>query len=90
MLELSIQDEQDATPLWELLGGSPIHTDAQGYKALAYEKLTPVLTEAIKEQQAQNQSQQEEIEVLKKGVTHSVALRTTGGAWTRNGGEERR
>jgi hypothetical protein len=30
-----------------------VHTDAEGYKAIAYEKLTPVLTEAIKEQQNQ-------------------------------------
>ena len=33
-----------------------VRTDAEGYKAIAYEKLTAVLTEGVKEQQAEIES----------------------------------
>ncbi len=40
-------------------------TDPNGYKAVEYSKLTPVLIEAMKEQQAIIESQQKEIDELK-------------------------
>lgn len=42
-----------------------VKTDSDGYKAVAYEKLTAVLVEAIKEQQKQILSMRAEIEQLK-------------------------
>jgi hypothetical protein len=41
-----------------------VHTDTKGYKAIAYEKLTAVLNEAIKEQHYEIKEQQSELEVL--------------------------
>jgi hypothetical protein len=40
-------------------------TDEQGYKSLAYEKLTAVLLEAVKEQQLEIESLKKEIEIIK-------------------------
>ncbi|OQX24794.1 MAG: hypothetical protein BWK80_18960 [Desulfobacteraceae bacterium IS3] len=42
-----------------------VNTDTDGYKAVSYEKLTPLLVEAIKEQQAQIKELQAEIQKLK-------------------------
>ena len=42
-----------------------VSTDNNGYKAVDYSKLTPVLIEAMKEQQAIIESQQKEIDELK-------------------------
>ncbi len=41
-----------------------VHTDINGYKAVAYDKLTAVLVEAVKEQQVQMRNQQKKIEIL--------------------------
>ncbi len=43
-----------------------VHTDADGYMSVSYDKLTAVLVEAIKEQQVQIQKQNDEIQNLKK------------------------
>ena len=43
-------------------------TDAKGYKAVDYAKVTPILVEAVKEQQNIIESQQEEIAALQKEV----------------------
>ena len=40
--------------------------DSQGYKMVAYDKLAPILIEAVKEQEMQVKSQQNEIGALKK------------------------
>jgi hypothetical protein len=45
-----------------------VHTDADGYKAVSYEKLTPILIEAVKEQQAQITLLKAEIELLKREI----------------------
>ena len=45
-----------------------VMTDANGYKSVDYGRITPVLVEAIKEQQKQINSQQQEIDELKKLV----------------------
>jgi hypothetical protein len=44
-------------------------TDPDGYKSVSYEKLTPVLIEAIKEQQKQLDAQNKRIEELEKIVS---------------------
>ena len=43
-----------------------VMTDANGYKSVDYGRLTPVLVEAIKEQQEQINAQQQQIDELKK------------------------
>ena len=43
-----------------------VHTDADGYKSVSYEKLTAVMVEAIKSLKAENKEQKEEIEALKQ------------------------
>ncbi len=43
-----------------------VSTDQNGYKGISYEKLTPVLVEAIKEQQKQIEELRNEIEILKQ------------------------
>jgi hypothetical protein len=43
-----------------------VSTDAQGYKAVNYAQLTPVLIEALKEQQRQLERQQQQIEQLQQ------------------------
>ncbi|OFX73138.1 MAG: hypothetical protein A2X12_03860 [Bacteroidetes bacterium GWE2_29_8] len=43
-----------------------VRTDSKGYKSLDYSKLTPLLIEAIKEQQKQIEEMKKEIEELKK------------------------
>jgi hypothetical protein len=51
-----------------------VHTDAHGYKAVAYEKLAAVLAEGVKEQQTEIQSLKAENVALKKDVTELKAL----------------
>ena len=43
-----------------------VTTDANGYKSVDYGRLTPVLVEAIKEQQKQIDAQQQQIDELRK------------------------
>jgi hypothetical protein len=50
-----------------------VNTDNNGYKAVAYDKLSAVLVEAMKEQQRQIHSQQEEIDELKTLVNNLIA-----------------
>lgn len=45
-----------------------VHIDNEGYKALAYDKMTAVLVEAIKEQQREIEEQKKDIGQLKKEV----------------------
>jgi hypothetical protein len=47
-----------------------VYTDPDGYKSVSYEKLVPVLIEAIKEQQDLIKSQQDQIDELKTFVNH--------------------
>ena len=42
-----------------------VHTDANGYKTVDYSRLTPVLVEAIKEQQSEIDSLKNELQHLK-------------------------
>jgi hypothetical protein len=51
-----------------------VHTDAEGYKAVAYEKLTAVLTEGVKEQQTEIESLKARNAALEKDVTELKAL----------------
>jgi trimeric autotransporter adhesin len=46
-----------------------VRTDESGYKAVSYEKLSVILLEGIKEQQKQIESQQDQINELKKIIT---------------------
>ena len=46
-----------------------VHTDEKGFKTVDYSKLTPVLVEAIKEQQQKIDRQQNQIDALEKQVT---------------------
>jgi len=46
-----------------------VQTDARGYKAVDYGRLTPILVEAIKEQQHNITAQQQQIDELKKMIT---------------------
>ena len=41
-------------------------TDGSGYKAVAYDRLSAVLIEAVKELQAQNQTLQSRLDLLEK------------------------
>lgn len=43
-----------------------VQSDTEGYLGIAYEKITPLLVEAVKEQQQLIHRQEEEIQVLKK------------------------
>jgi len=62
-----------------------VHTDTEGYKAIAYEKLTAVLNEAIKEQQAElgalqgrNAALEKDVAEL-KGLVLALAAKLNGG-----------
>jgi hypothetical protein len=50
-----------------------VMTDANGYKSVDYGRLTPVLAEAIKEQQKQINEQQQQIDELKKLVEKLIS-----------------
>jgi len=52
-----------------------VTTDANGYKAVDYPKITPILIEAIKEQQALIDGQQQEIDELTQLRTEVAELR---------------
>lgn len=58
----------------ELLYPEVVATDEDGYKAVDYGRLTPVLVEAIKEQQALIDAQRKELETLKAEVTEIKAI----------------
>ncbi len=45
-----------------------VQTDDDGYKAVSYEKLTPILVEAVKEQQSQLEELRAQIEALKMEI----------------------
>jgi hypothetical protein len=53
-----------------------VKTDAKGYKAVCYEKLSVILLEGIKEQQNQIETQQKELDELKTLVNTLVANQT--------------
>ncbi|MDT8401770.1 MAG: tail fiber domain-containing protein [Bacteroidales bacterium] len=50
-----------------------VNTDNKGYKSVNYNGMTPILVEAIKEQQRQIESQQKEIDELKALVNNLIA-----------------
>ena len=56
-----------------------VYTGTDGYKSVSYEKLTPVLIEAIKEQQKQIITQQNEIDELKALVISLINNQTLQG-----------
>ncbi len=51
-----------------------VRTDAQGYKAVAYEKLTAILNEGVKEQQVEIESLKTQNAVLEKDVAELKGL----------------
>jgi hypothetical protein len=51
-----------------------VEEDANGFKAIAYSRLTAVLIEAIKEQQGQMTTQQDQIAALEKENTELKAI----------------
>ncbi len=53
-----------------------VMTDDKGYKSVDYSRLTPVLVEAIKEQQEQIKSQQDQIDELKELVSRLTTGKT--------------
>ena len=59
-----------------------VQTDADGYKAVDYSRLTPVLVEAVKEQQAIIAAQQAEITALQKQVASLEELKSQVAALT--------
>jgi len=69
---------QEMEPLFPEL----VKTDVKGYKAVDYAKLTPVLVEAVKEQQDIINTQQEEIVALQKQVDELQDLKAQVAALT--------
>lgn len=51
-----------------------VHMDSRGYKALAYDKVVPVLIEAVKEQQATITDQKAVIKELKERLEKALAM----------------
>jgi trimeric autotransporter adhesin len=51
-----------------------VRTDADGYKAVAYEKLTAVLTEGVKEQQSEIEALKTRNAALEKNMAELKAL----------------
>jgi hypothetical protein len=45
-----------------------VYTDSNGYKAIAYDKLAPVLIEAVKEQQMEIKDKDTRIERLERAL----------------------
>jgi len=77
----------------ETLFPALVTTDVKGYKAVDYAKLTPVLVEAVKEQQDIIDTQQEEIAALQQQVEELQGLKAqvaalTGMVSALNQGEE--
>ena len=60
---------QDVEKVFPIL----VNTDKNGYKAVAYDKLSVVLIDAMKEQQKQIEDQKKEIETLKNLVNKLIA-----------------
>ena len=50
-----------------------VHTDAQGYKAVNYAQLTPVLIKAIKEQQARIEALKGRATILETAAAQAAA-----------------
>jgi len=50
-----------------------VHTDGQGYKAVAYDKMVAVLVEAVKEQQAKIKDQHQRIEEQQRDIDEKDA-----------------
>ena len=69
------QERQIGVLAQELEAAFPelVATDAQGFKTVAYPKLTAVLLQAIKEQQAQIAAQGQDIEQLKAMLGEQAA-----------------
>ena len=68
-LKWSLRDERQigfSAQEIEKLFPEVVMTDANGYKSVDYGRLTPVLVEAIKEQQKQIDAQQQQIDELRK------------------------
>ena len=68
-LEVGVSAQEVEAILPEIIKDAPI---GQGYKTLDYGKLTPLLIEAIKEQQEQIQEQQKQIDELKELVNKLI------------------
>ncbi len=56
-----------------------VYSGPDGYKSVSYEKLTPVLIEAIKDQQKQIESYKSQIQSLQAKVDHIEAMLEKGG-----------
>jgi hypothetical protein len=67
---------QDVEKIFPLL----VNTDNNGFKAVAYDKLSVVLVEAVKEQQLQIQSQNDKIARLEKMVEEMQSVMARSGA----------
>lgn len=63
---------QDVEKIFPVL----VNTDNNGYKAVAYDKLSAVLVEGMKEQQRQIEAQQKEIDELKTLVKRLITSQT--------------
>lgn len=59
----------------ELIYPELVHTDEEGYKSVNYASITPILVEAIKEQNQIILSQGEEIEALRQEVSELAQLK---------------
>ncbi|MBI9055424.1 MAG: tail fiber domain-containing protein [Bacteroidales bacterium] len=51
-----------------------VKEDQEGYKSVAYDKISPIIIEAMKEQQAQIEKQKEDIDELKKQINELKEL----------------
>ncbi|MBE0673170.1 MAG: tail fiber domain-containing protein [Bacteroidales bacterium] len=58
----------------EMIFPELIHTDPSGYKSVSYEKLTPILVEAVREQQKIIEKQQGELDIIKAELEAIKAL----------------
>jgi uncharacterized protein YneR len=63
----------------EMIFPELIHTDPSGYKSVSYEKLTPILVEAVREQQKIIERQQGELDNIKAELEAIKALVINGG-----------
>jgi len=54
-----------------------VHTDSNGYKSLSYDKLGPVLIEAVKEQQKEITDEKDEITEQEKEIEEEAAMIST-------------
>ena len=65
--------------MWEKVLPQLVYSGPDGYKSVSYEKLTPVLIEAIKDQQKQIESYKSQIQSLQAKVDHIEAMLEKGG-----------